>query len=84
MWSRPCPNSELNETFLACFCLGEAKAIKSQNFDLFHGVWATMPTTAAFTLSKLLNKPFSMGAHAYDLFRTGGDWILKENSSMRL
>ena len=55
------------------FALVEAKTIKSQNFDLFHGVWATMPTTAAFSLSKLLNKPFSMEAHAYDLFRKGGD-----------
>ena len=80
MWSRPCPNLQnWNETFLGLgFALVEAKTIKSQNFDLFHGVWATMPTTAAFTLSKLLNKPFSMEAHAYDLFRKGGDWILRE------
>ena len=29
--------------------------------------------------------PFSMGAHAYDLFRAGGDWLLSEkfmNASM--
>ena len=80
MWSRPCPNLQnWNETFLGLgFALVEAKTIKSQNFDLFHGVWATMPTTAAFSLSKLLNKPFSMEAHAYDLFRKGGDWILRE------
>ena len=37
-----------------------------------------MPATAAFALSKLLGIPFSMGAHAYDLFRQGGDWLLHE------
>jgi glycosyltransferase involved in cell wall biosynthesis len=36
-----------------------------------------MPATAALALSKLTNTPFSMGAHAYDVFRTGGDWLLQ-------
>ncbi|HAD21171.1 MAG TPA: hypothetical protein DCF87_03540 [Opitutae bacterium] len=80
LWNRPCPNLQnWNETFLGLgYALVEAKRIESQNFALLHGVWATMPATAAFTLSKLLNLPFSMGAHAYDLFRKGGDWLLQE------
>ena len=47
-----------------------------KKYTLFHGVWATMPATAAYALSKLTDVPFSMGAHAYDVFRTGGDWLL--------
>ena len=35
-----------------------------------------MPATAAYAIHKLTDIPFSMGAHAYDLFRKGGDWIL--------
>lgn len=80
LWNSPCPNLQnWNETFLGLgYALVEAKRIESQNFTLLHGVWATMPATAVFTLSKLLNLPFSMGAHAYDLFRKGGDWLLQE------
>ena len=33
---------------------------------------------ATFALSRLTGAPFSMGAHAYDLFRRGGDWLLIE------
>ena len=45
---------------------------------LFHAVWATMPATAARLLQTLTGIPYSMGAHAYDVFENGGDWILKE------
>ena len=78
LWNRPCPNLQnWNETFLALgFALVEAQRIKEKDYTLFHGVWATMPATAAFALSKLTDVPFSMGAHAYDVFREGGDWIL--------
>ncbi len=44
--------------------------------DIFHAVWATMPATAAQLLSELTDIPFSMGAHAYDVFQDGGDWLL--------
>ena len=78
LWNRPCPNLQnWNETFLALgFALVEAHRLKEKDYTLFHGVWATMPATAAFALSKLTDVPFSMGAHAYDVFREGGDWIL--------
>ena len=78
LFAKPCPNLQnWNETFLALgYALVEAKKIKSKQYDLLHGVWATMPATAVFALSKLTNTPFSMGAHAYDVFRMGGDWLL--------
>ena len=79
LWNSSCPNLQnWNETFLALgFALVKAKEIKSKNFDLLHGVWATMPATAVFAISQLTKTPFSMGAHAYDVFRKGGDWLLE-------
>lgn len=44
--------------------------------DLIHAAWATMPATAAQMLTDLTGIPFSMGAHAYDVFRDGGDCLL--------
>lgn len=35
-----------------------------------------MPATAAYVISRLAGAEFSMGAHAYDVFRLGGDWLL--------
>ena len=79
LWAKPCPNLQnWNETFLALgFALVEARNLKNKKYSLLHGIWATMPATAALALSKLTNTPFSMGAHAYDVFRTGGDWLLQ-------
>ena len=79
LWNTSCPNLQnWNETFLALgFALVKAKEIKSKNFDLLHGVWATMPATAVFAISQLTKTHFSMGAHAYDVFRKGGDWLLE-------
>ena len=78
LWSRPCPNLQnWNETFLGLgFALVEASAFKREGYSLLHAVWATMPATAALGISKLTDIPFSMGAHAYDVFRHGGDWLL--------
>lgn len=44
----------------------------------FHGIWATAPTSAALMLSSLTGIPFSMEAHAYDVFEDGGDWYLED------
>ena len=78
LWNKACPNLQnFNETFLGLgFALVEANNFHRKNFSLVHGVWATMPATAAFAIHKLVGIPFSMGAHAYDLFRKGGDWLL--------
>lgn len=43
---------------------------------LWHGAWATMPAAAASLLSQLTGRPFSFGAHAYDLYAEGGDGLL--------
>jgi colanic acid/amylovoran biosynthesis glycosyltransferase len=80
LWSKPCPSVQnWNETFLGLgFALVEANNIAAQKHELLHGVWATMPATATLALSLLLDVPFTMGAHAYDLFRKGGDWLLTD------
>ncbi len=44
----------------------------------FHAVWGSLPAMTAWTLSELLQVPFSMAAHAYDIFERGGDRWLKE------
>ncbi len=49
---------------------------KGHRPDFFHGVWATMPATAGQLLTKLTGIPFTMGAHAYDIYQNGGDWLL--------
>ena len=73
MWSRLVQIFKIGMKLLGLgFALVEAKTIKSQNFDLFHGVWATMPTTAAFSLSKLLNKPLAWSSCLRSLPQ-GGD-----------
>ena len=78
LWSRSCPNLQnWNETFLGLgFALVEARSFEQRDVGLIHSVWATMPATAALAISKLTDIPFSMGAHAYDVFRHGGDWLL--------
>ena len=78
LWSTPCPNLQnWNETFLGlAFALVRAKEFQINNYSRVHGVWATMPATAAFGMNQLIDIPFSMGAHAYDVFRGGGDWLL--------
>lgn len=58
------------------FALVMARHFSKQRPDLLHGVWATMPATAAWLLHKLTGIPFSMGAHAYDVFLHGGDCLL--------
>ncbi len=59
------------------FALDRADSFNANKPDLFHGVWATMPGAAALLLSRLTGVPYSLGAHAYDIFARGGDWIAK-------
>ncbi len=80
MWGKECPSTQnFNETLLGLgFALVEARNFEKKGYDLIHAVWATMPATAALAITRLTGIPFSMGAHAYDLFRKGGDWLLDE------
>lgn len=70
------------ETLLGfAFALVRARSIEAWNPGLIHAVWATMPTTAAIVLKKLIGTPFSMGGHAYDIFQKGGDCFLRDKIS---
>ncbi|MDR2430033.1 MAG: glycosyltransferase [Puniceicoccales bacterium] len=59
------------------FALDTAGHFRANPPELFHAVWGTMPAAAAWMLNELTGIPFSTGAHAYDLFRHGGDWTLR-------
>ena len=75
------PPSPVNffETLLGYgFALSHWINVKRDPPDLIHGIWATSPVSAAQLLSGLTGVPFSMGAHAFDVFEDGGDWHLKE------
>ncbi|WOO42149.1 glycosyltransferase [Rubellicoccus peritrichatus] len=58
------------------FAIVKARDFSKAPPDLLHGVWATMPATAAWLLNQLTGLPYSMGAHAYDVFSHGGDCLL--------
>ncbi len=60
------------------FALAQWFEVEKNKPDLIHGTWATSPASAAYLLSVLTGIPFSMGAHAYDVFENGGDWHLAE------
>ncbi len=67
----------LGETMRGIGCaLVLADEFKRDKPDVFHCVWATMPATTGWLLSKLTGVPYTMGAHAYDVFKKEGDWLL--------
>ncbi len=43
---------------------------------MIHCVWSSAPAAFGWLASRLIAVPFSMGAHAYDVFEKGGDWLL--------
>ena len=60
------------------WALHQADSIRRQPPDLIHATWGTMPAAAALALHQLTGLPYSMEAHAYDVFKYGGDWLLDE------
>ncbi len=69
----------LGENLLGwCFALIHAGHFRKSPPDIFHAPWATTPAAAAQMLTRLTGIPYSMGAHAYDLFENGGDGLLAE------
>jgi len=78
IFGNPCPGFQnWNETFLGfAFGLVRARDFQSKNYQRIHGVWATMPATAVYIIHLLTEIPYSFGAHAYDVFRYRGDWLL--------
>ncbi len=64
-------------TFTAlALAAGFRRAPQGEQPDVFHGTWATAPATTAAVLGELCGRPFSFGAHAYDIHRHGGDPLL--------
>lgn len=60
----------------AAYAICTAEKFRRSDITHFHGAWATAPATAAAILSHLTGRPFSFGAHAYDVYRHGGDPFL--------
>jgi colanic acid/amylovoran biosynthesis glycosyltransferase len=66
------------------FAFSHINYFRNQKIDGVHGAWATAPATAAMLIHHFCKIPFSFGAHAYDIYRYGGDCFLKtklENAS---
>jgi len=74
----PCGINFLENLLGFAFALVKGAHFRANMPDLFHAVWATAPASAAMLLREFTDAPFSMGAHAYDVFRHGGDWFLAE------
>ena len=60
------------------WALKNANAVRKNPPKLIHATWGTMPAAAALVLHKITGLPYSMEAHAYDVFKYGGDWLLDE------
>ncbi len=54
----------------------QLERIRAFDPDIIHAHWGTYPSTAAWTLAKMLNKPFGFTCHAHDIFID--DQLLKE------
>ena len=76
-WRQPLNAGEtiLGAAFALCYARRFLR--EAEPPDLFYGAWATLPASAAQLLAELTDRPFAMGAHAYDVFRNGGDWDLE-------
>lgn len=78
LYSKPPCLTNIGETLLGlAYGLIYARRFKKSHFDLCHAVWATMPASAAWLMHQLTGQRYSMGAHAFDVFRHGGDWLLR-------
>jgi glycosyltransferase involved in cell wall biosynthesis len=78
---RSWPPSGLNfvETMLGLsFAIIQAKRFRLTDGQsaVIHAAWATAPGTAAQLIAALTGRKFCQGAHAYDIYRDGGDWWL--------
>lgn len=46
-----------------------AKLVKREGLESCHAHWANIPATTAYVVGELLNKPFTMTAHAHDIYK---------------
>lgn len=79
-WNEPLPSAlNVGENlwgFGAALLL--ADEFRSNPPSIIHAVWSSMPAACAWYLSEFCNRPFTIGAHAYDVFEHGGDWLLRQ------
>jgi len=60
----------------------EAPLYRRERPRHIHAVWASAPAGAAWAVWRLTGIPFSMAAHAYDIYEHGGDWLLREKIAL--
>lgn len=80
----PCPSFlNFQETLLGlAYALVEGPSLLfNAPRSWHHATWATTPASAALALYRLYDKPFSMEAHAYDIFVGEGDWLIRTKIS---
>lgn len=74
--------TNLGENLLgAAFALRFARFFRARAYDAVHATWATAPGMAAYGLRLLIGQRYTLEAHAYDVFRDGGDAFLAEKLS---
>jgi len=54
--------------------------LREEKPEIIHCVWSSAPAAFGWLESRLVSVPFSMGAHAYDVFEKGGDWLLQSKA----
>jgi len=62
----------------AGFAGSYARQLNEDPPALVHGAWSGAPATAGWVLWRMFGWPYSVGAHAYDIYEHGGDWWLRE------
>lgn len=69
---------------LAGLALGSALApeIKRGEYDIVHAHWITVPATAALAAARMARVPFSVTAHAWDIF-TGDNMLRRKTREAR-
>lgn len=53
------------------------KRIRELDPDMVHCVWSSAPAAFGLMAEALTGTRYSSGAHAYDIFEYGGDWLLE-------
>ncbi|MEM7791208.1 MAG: glycosyltransferase [Verrucomicrobiota bacterium] len=60
------------------FAFRFARRFKEVDYAYAHATWATAPGMAALALQALIGQRYTLEAHAYDVFRNGGDAFLSD------
>jgi len=60
------------------FSIRFARHFRKQGYTYSHGTWATAPGMSVLCLQQLIGLQYTLEAHAYDVFRDGGDALLDD------